>query len=144
MTINPPSEHTMTNRMISIRIVIAEIIGLVFIIALIWANEFLDIPHHLFGATSTPVNLPECLIETICIVALGIPAVFNTWRYLLKIKHLEGFLPVCSYCKKIRIGETWIPFEEYISDHSDAVFSHGMCPNCQKEHFLKYLEDEDS
>ena len=134
----------MTKRMISFRIVSAEIIGLVFIIALHWGNEFLDIPHHLFGTRPTPVNLPESLIETICIAVMGIPAVFNTWRNLKKIKYLEGFLPVCSYCKKIRIDDTWIPFETYISDHSDAVFSHGMCPGCQREHFGDYIEDEET
>lgn len=134
----------MTNRMISIRIVFAEIAGFVFIIALLWGNEIFDIPNRLFGAPSTPVNLAESLIETLCIIIFGIPAVFNTWRNLKKIKYLEGFLPVCSYCKKIRIHDVWIPFEQYISDHSDAVFSHGMCPSCQKEHFLNYLEDGDS
>ncbi len=134
----------MTNRMISIRIVFAEIAGLVFIIGLLWANEIFDIPYHLFGAPPTPINLVESLIETLCIIIFGIPAVLTTWRNLKKIKYLEGFLPVCSYCKKIRINDVWIPFEQYISDHSDAVFSHGMCPACQKEHFLNYLENDDS
>ncbi len=132
----------MTNRMISFRIVLAEIVGLVIIIALLWANEIFDIPYHLFGAQPTPANMSESLIETLCVVMFGIPVVINTRHNLRKIKYLEGFLPVCSYCKKIRINEKWIRFEQYISEHSDAVFSHGMCPECQQKYFLKYIEND--
>ena len=47
------------------------------------------------------------------------------------VKHLEGLLPICMYCKKIKGADrTWTPVESYISQHSDAVFSHGMCPGC--------------
>jgi PAS domain S-box-containing protein len=48
-----------------------------------------------------------------------------------EIKQLRGFLPICSYCKKIRNDRNyWEQIESYISDHSDALFSHGICPDC--------------
>ena len=51
-------------------------------------------------------------------------------------KRLEGLLPICSYCKKIRDGEnTWHSVEVYIREHSEAVFSHGICPDCLKKHY---------
>jgi hypothetical protein len=58
-------------------------------------------------------------------------------RVLLKeIKVLRGILPICSFCKKIRTKHnTWIAVEEYVSDHSEAEFSHGICPDCLKEHY---------
>jgi DNA-binding response OmpR family regulator len=54
---------------------------------------------------------------------------------LTEIKTLTGILPICSYCKKIRSDEGyWQQVEEYISQHSKAMFSHGLCPDCyQKE-----------
>jgi methyl-accepting chemotaxis protein len=53
---------------------------------------------------------------------------------LARIKQLEGILPICMYCKKIRDDkDNWQMLEEYISDHSEAFFSHGICPNCAKE-----------
>ena len=53
-----------------------------------------------------------------------------------RAKHLEGLLPICSYCKKIRDGEnTWHSMEVYIREHSEAVFSHGICPECLKKHY---------
>ena len=54
---------------------------------------------------------------------------------LMKVKLLRGFLPICSYCKKIRDDRGyWNQIESYIRDHSEAEFSHGMCPDCMKEH----------
>lgn len=50
---------------------------------------------------------------------------------LEKIKTLHGLLPICSYCKKIRNDEgAWQQMEVYIRDHSNANFSHGICPDC--------------
>ncbi len=48
-----------------------------------------------------------------------------------QIKKLQGILPICSYCKKIRNDAgAWSQMEEYISKHSEAKFSHGICPEC--------------
>jgi hypothetical protein len=48
-----------------------------------------------------------------------------------KVKHLEGIIPICMYCKKIRDDmESWQQLEQYISEHSEAMFSHGICPDC--------------
>jgi len=50
---------------------------------------------------------------------------------LARVKQLSGLLPICSYCKKIRKdGSYWEQLECYISEHSEAHFSHGICPGC--------------
>jgi K+-sensing histidine kinase KdpD len=55
---------------------------------------------------------------------------------LSEIKTLRGLLPICSYCKQIRtdIG-SWMGFEEYVRTHTNAEFTHGICPNCLRKHF---------
>lgn len=51
-----------------------------------------------------------------------------------RVKRLEGIISVCMYCKKIRNEEKlWEQMEKYISEHSDALFSHGVCPDCLDE-----------
>jgi hypothetical protein len=51
-----------------------------------------------------------------------------------QIKTLTGLLPTCASCKKIRdTGGNWIQMESYIQDHSEAKFSHGLCPPCAKK-----------
>ncbi|MCI5124248.1 MAG: DNA-binding response regulator, partial [Candidatus Electrothrix sp. AR5] len=53
---------------------------------------------------------------------------------LEEIKTLNGILPICSYCKQIRNDAGyWQQVEEYISEHSQAMFSHGVCPVCYKK-----------
>jgi hypothetical protein len=50
---------------------------------------------------------------------------------LNKVKLLSGLLPICASCKKIRDDRgTWMILEEYIGDHSEAEFTHGICPDC--------------
>ena len=53
-----------------------------------------------------------------------------------KIKVLSGLLPVCSYCKKIRNDDqSWTQLESYIDKHSEAEFSHTICPTCMDKYF---------
>jgi DNA-binding response OmpR family regulator len=50
---------------------------------------------------------------------------------LARVKQLQGLLPICSYCKKIRDDQNyWQQVESYISEHSEAQFSHSICPDC--------------
>jgi PAS domain S-box-containing protein len=52
---------------------------------------------------------------------------------LSKVKLLSGFLPICASCKKIRNDKGyWQQIEAYIRDHSEAQFSHGICPDCSR------------
>lgn len=44
---------------------------------------------------------------------------------------LEGLLPICAGCKRIRDGVTWIAVEEYVAARTEAAFSHGICPQCR-------------
>ncbi len=63
-------------------------------------------------------------------------------RKLLKeVQILEGLLPICMHCKKIRNAEdSWEPLEKYITEHSEAQFSHGLCADCAKKHYGDYLK----
>ena len=50
------------------------------------------------------------------------------------VKQLSGLLPICSYCKRIRRDndDRWQQLETYLSEHSEAEFSHGICPECME------------
>ncbi|MDA8141691.1 MAG: response regulator [Desulfobacteraceae bacterium] len=55
-------------------------------------------------------------------------------KALEEVKKLSGLLPICSSCKKIRDDQgQWQEIEEYIHSHSDADFSHGICPQCAQK-----------
>lgn len=60
---------------------------------------------------------------------------------LAEIKTLSGFLPICASCKKVRDDKGyWSQIEQYISDHSDARFSHGICPDCARSLYPEFIE----
>jgi phosphoserine phosphatase RsbU/P len=57
------------------------------------------------------------------------------------VKILQGFLPICSYCKKIRDDkEYWHQVENYISTRSEVEFSHSICPDCYQKYCVPMLE----
>src|ERR1700694_2470202 len=57
------------------------------------------------------------------------------------VKQLPGILPICSYCKKRRNDlNYWQNVESYVSDHSQAEFSHGICPSCYETTVKPQLE----
>ena len=67
---------------------------------------------------------------------------------LAEVKTLRGFLPICSYCKRIRDDENyWHAVETYIAEHTNTSFTHGICPACYAavvEPDLRQSEDERS
>lgn len=69
--------------------------------------------------------------RVLAIFAIWVTATFVVQRQ--KDKALSGILPICSYCKKIRDSEgIWNQLESYIVSHSEALFSHGLCPECKE------------
>lgn len=60
---------------------------------------------------------------------------------LARVHQLQGLLPICSYCKKVRDDRNyWQQVETYIEGHSDAQFTHGICPECRATHVEPELE----
>jgi len=70
----------------------------------------------------------KVLNETLLLVAQQKETLEET---LSQIKQLEGIIPICAYCHSIRDDEgAWDQLENYIANHTDATFSHGVCPKC--------------
>lgn len=66
----------------------------------------------------------------------------NLLKALKEIKTLSGLLPICSSCKKIRDDKGyWNQIEAYISEHSKAEFSHGICPDCSQKLYSEFTAD---
>ncbi len=61
-----------------------------------------------------------------------------------EIKTLRGIIPICASCKKIRNDKgIWEQIETYIRDHSDAEFSHGICPECMQELYPELIREDE-
>ncbi len=131
------------------RVIVKQIVGFGFIVAYIWFNEVYDFASLIFGEEPTPVNWKESLTESVCIAFLGFHIVKYTKKMFRRMKYIEGILPVCAHCKKIRDEKgQWHEIESYISGQSEVEFSHGLCPACVKELYPEHYpqlhkEEED-
>lgn len=98
-------------------------------------------------------NLPWGILETI-VNAGTYMIIFSLLVFLIvdeaerhtllkEVKVLRGLLPICSFCKRIRNRDNqWEALEDYITQRSKAEFSHGLCPECAKEHYGVFLPPE--
>ncbi len=99
---------------------------------------------------SIPWTIVEASIN--CIIRIFVFSLFavlidraakQTFALSKEVNMLSGLLPICSYCKKIRDNSNqWMPVEQYITQRSDASFTHGVCPECAKKHYGQYLKDK--
>jgi len=108
------------------------------------SNEIFDLPHYLLGdePTSFAQRKGEVLFELLeysTIIAVSL--MYFRKRLEKEIKILEGFIPICANCKKIRRDIDWETLEHYISEHSLATFSHAICPECIKALYPDYADE---
>lgn len=64
-------------------------------------------------------------------------------KALSEVRQLRGIIPICAECKDIRDDKGyWHQVESYVRDHSEAEFSHGVCPNCMKKLYPDFIKDK--
>lgn len=133
-----------TKRVITSKAIAYQLAAYGFLLFFIVGDEVFDLPHNIFGFPATPINWAEAFMEGLYVIVLGAFSVYLSLRLLRKIKFLEGFLPICSYCKKIRKENEWEPLEKYMSEHSEALLSHGLCPECVEKYYGEFMHDDKS
>jgi len=117
-----------------------------YIILLTGMTEIADVRNGLDAGANDYVRKPFDLIELRARVNVGVRMVelqtslanrlTELQNALEGIRRLEGLLPICSSCKNIRDDKGyWTRVEEYIMDHTNATFTHGICPKCVGKFF---------
>jgi hypothetical protein len=97
---------------------------------------------HQMAFSHGPVRFNELADTLICFFVLELLALLTlllgrqSRKLRQRVQALEGLLPICSFCKSIRNDqEEWVQLEAFMTRHSGAVFSHGLCPICAKKHY---------
>lgn len=122
-----------------------------YLILLTARNDYVDIVAGLDAGANDYVTKPFHHAELRARVRVGIRVqelqcsladrVHDLEMALKQVKQLRGLLPICMYCKKIRKDEGyWQQVEAYIGEHSEAEFSHGICPDCYEKLLRSQLE----
>ncbi|MDH3957184.1 MAG: hypothetical protein OET81_10860 [Desulfobacteraceae bacterium] len=120
----------------SIRLLTISQVAIVFsLLCLTLGNEILDIPHYVFNDAPTLYSqrFGEIIIELFIFFIVTAIQILLFKKLYNRIRVLEGLIPICANCKKIRNTEDqWEQIEKYITQNSLAQFSHGICPDCAR------------
>lgn len=108
-----------------------ELIGFTAVIAILWLDEYVDVPFRLFGALKTPPRPQEFWFEALAVLVVAAGVVVATLWVFRRLRLLESFIQVCAWCRKVNLGEEWVPFEHYLKREHDVKSSHGICPTCR-------------
>jgi hypothetical protein len=117
-------------RIVLRRMLLLESTAFLAIVAIIWLDEVLDLPHLLFRAPPTPLRLGEGFLESILTLAVGIGVVLVTGRAFQRIEYLESLIVMCAWCRRVRDGGDWVTVELFLERQHDAQPSHGICDAC--------------
>jgi hypothetical protein len=108
-----------------------EALGFIFVALLIWVNEYLDLPHLLFGSPATPWRPVEVAIESGFVCLLGAAVTAVSWLTFRRLAYLESLLILCAQCQRVGDEGRWFSFETFVSSRDRMNTTHGMCPDCQ-------------
>ena len=121
----------------TLRIITISQLSIFFLLlCLTLGNEIIDIPHYVFHDAPTLYSQRsgEIIIELSIFSIVMIFEIALLKNLYKRIRLLEGFIPICANCKKIKSAEDqWEQIEKYITQHSLAQFSHGICPDCARK-----------
>ncbi|WP_404420633.1 PleD family two-component system response regulator [Nibricoccus sp. IMCC34717] len=97
------------------------------------ANQDLALRAGVDDFLSKPVRLQELKVR--------LHVAQRILKFATQVRQLEAFLPICSYCKKIRDDKNyWDRIESYIGTRTGSEFSHSVCPDCYQQHLVPQLE----
>lgn len=114
----------------TLTIIIAEIVMFIAMLLVLWLDEFIDIPYHLFGDPPTPFRLAEFVIETVSCSLFSLIIIVGTLLHLRRAEKIERFLRVCAWCRNVWFDDKWIPMEKYLEKKHTLQSTHGICPEC--------------
>lgn len=113
-----------------------EIIAFTVLFITIWVGSLLP----LFLYKRNAMEWEDPLLESAVLILVAIPTLICSKRILNHLHHLEGFLRICAWCHKVKVGNDWIPMEEFLNRRLSTKTSHGICEICNTN-FRDELEE---
>jgi hypothetical protein len=114
-------------------IIFSELAGFMLVLLAVWLDEVVDLPRLLLGAPATPVRLQESLFESVFVILVGVSVVVGTRWLFRRIKELESYVIVCAWCRRVKVNDRWVSFEQYMSEKGNTMTSHGICETCAEK-----------
>ena len=112
------------------RIVLYQNLGFLAIIALCYLDELLKLPTLIFSDHPFAFVHRRTTLEMLLFLAVWFLVSLSTRRLLKRVRQLEDFMRVCSWCRRIDYKGEWMRLEEFMRQGFDTPTTHGICPEC--------------
>ena len=114
-----------------------ECVGFAVIICSFWIVGLSGVANLVFGGEPNVIDWRSFTMETLLILLVWAVVFLFTRRLVSHLLYMEGFLRICSWCRKVDYQDKWMPLEEYFEKGFHVGTTHGVCPAC----FEKLKED---
>ena len=112
------------------KILLYQHLGFLAIIIICWLNELLQLPSLIFSNHPFAFFFRKSTLDMLLVLAIWLLVSGFTRRLLERVRQLEGFLRVCSWCRRIDYQGRWMPLEEFMQHGFDTPTTHGICQEC--------------
>lgn len=116
----------------ALNVIHLEVAAFLAIIAVSWSDELFHLSRSVFGGGASS-NWQEAAFETLVTVAVAIPTILLTRRFLDRLHRLEAFLRICAWCHRIGEKDRWVSLEAFFEGRFDTRTTHGICPDCAEK-----------
>jgi hypothetical protein len=106
-----------------------QAIGFSTLLAIMWAMELTGMPQRLFGDPPEYMWM-RLLTRSLVLGVIWLIVHLTTKRLLQRLHELEGFLVICSWCRRVGHDSEWLSMEQYFGSKFNTETSHGICPEC--------------
>ena len=112
------------------RIVLYQNLGFLAIMTICYLNELLKLPSLIFADHSFTFLYSRSTLEFLLVLAVWFLVSMSTRRIMERVKYLEKFMRVCSWCRQINYNNEWMPLEKFMKTGFDTPTTHGICNDC--------------
>src|SRR5215467_7627216 len=105
-------------------------LGFLVLIGLCWLDEFVGLRSLVLDNHPFIRDFRESTLEMLLILGVWLIVAGSTRRLFARVRHLEGFMKVCAWCRRIEYNGTWMPLEKFFEHGFDTPTSHGICCDC--------------
>jgi hypothetical protein len=115
------------------RVLAYQSVGFLVLIALTWFDELIGLRSLVLGNHPYISDFKESTFEMLMILGVWLLVAGSTRRMFVRVKHLEGFMKVCAWCRRIEHKGIWMPLEKFFEQGFDTPTSHGICTDCAEK-----------
>ncbi len=115
------------------KIVMYQNLGFLAVITLCFLDELLQLPSLIFSGHPFAFVYQRSMLEMLLVLAVWLLVGGSTQRLLKRVRHLEAFLRVCAWCRRIHCKGEWMRLENFLEQGFETQTTHGICPECQQQ-----------